>query len=183
MTQKAFAVDLTRCIGCNACRISCKQIRDLANAVHRRTVFELSETLAGSVARSYLSVACNHCDGPGCLANCPTAAYSKNADGIVVHNKDVCVGCKMCEWTCPYGVPKFDEEAGVVDKCDMCYERMDAGLQPACVASCPLSAIRIVDADDVPAGYQRGVEGYPDTALTGANLYVKVPSAVEEVRR
>ena len=65
----------------------------------------------------------------------------------------------------------------------MCYERMDAGLQPACVASCPLSAIRIVAAADVPAGYQRGVEGYPATALTGANLYVKVPSAVEEVRR
>lgn len=183
MTQKSFAVDLGRCIGCNACVVSCKQFRDLAPAVHRRKVYELSEMLAGVPMRNHLSVACNHCDKPGCLANCPTAAYTKNADGIVVHDKSVCIGCKLCAWSCPYGVPCYDEEAGVMDKCDLCYERMDEGLDPVCVASCPLGAIKVIDAADVPEGYQRGVEGYPDTALTGANLYVKLPSAVDQVRR
>ncbi len=183
MTQLAFALDLGRCIGCNACTISCKQFRNLGPAVNRRTVFELSEELVGVPMRNYLSIGCNHCDNPGCLTNCPTAAYSKNEDGIVIHDKSVCVGCRLCAWTCPYGVPTFDEEAGVMDKCDMCYERMEAGLEPACVMSCPLGAIQIIDADEVPEGYQRGVDGYPDWELTGANLYVKLPSVVDQVRR
>ncbi len=183
MTQKAFAVDLNRCIGCNACRIACKEFRAVGGSAHRRTIYELSETLVGAPMRNYLSVGCNHCDDPGCMKNCPTAAYSKNEDGIVVHNKDVCVGCKLCAWTCPYGVPKFDEDAGVMDKCDLCVERAAEGLAPVCVVSCPMNAISVINAEKVPEGYQRGVDGYPDTALTGANIYVKLPVAVTQTRR
>jgi len=183
MTQKAFCLDLSRCIGCNACVIACKEFRGLADAVHRRRVYDLPEDLVSSPLRNYLSVACNHCDNPGCLKNCPTGAYSKNEDGIVTHNKDVCVGCKMCAWTCPYNVPCFDPTAGVMDKCDMCYSRLKDNKEPFCVLSCPLSAIKVMNVDEIPADYQRGVKGFPDVSLTGANIYVKLPAVVDQVRR
>ena len=183
MTQKAFCVDLGRCIGCNACVISCKEFRGLGPAVHRRAVHDLPEDLVESPLRNYLTIGCNHCDEPGCMKNCPAAAYSKNAEGIVLHDKDACLGCKMCAWSCPFNVPCYDEEAGVMDKCDLCMERLAEGEEPYCVASCPLSAIKVMDVAENGADYQRGVEGYPDFELTGANIYVKLPSVVDQVRR
>ncbi len=126
---------------------------------------------------------CNHCDDPACLKGCPAQAYTKREDGIVIHNKEKCIGCKMCAWTCPYSVPAFDDVEGVMDKCDLCYELLDAGKEPYCVAACPVSAIKVCNEDEVPFGYTRGVTGMPLYTLTWANFYVKLPQPVGQVRR
>jgi len=180
MAQQAFCVDLGKCIGCNACVIACKQWRELPDAIARRVVYDLPEKLVESPLRNYLSVSCNHCDNPGCMSGCPAGAYTKNDQGIVVHNPDVCVGCKLCEWTCPYNVPTFDETAGVMNKCDMCVGRTDNPGQPACAEFCPVDAIQVYNVEQIPEGYQRGVDGYPDVNLTGANIYVKLPDVVKQ---
>lgn len=183
MAQQAFCVDLGRCIGCNACTIACKEMRGLGPDVRRRVVHNLPEDLVSSPLRNYLTIGCNHCDNPACLAACPAGAYTKDENGVVVHDKARCIGCRFCAWACPFNVPCFDEEAGVMDKCDMCREQQKAGEEPWCAAYCPMSAIKVMDASQIPADYQRGVRGYPDWELTGANIFVKLPAVVDQVRR
>ena len=85
----------------------------------------------------FTSIACNHCDNPACVANCPTGAMQKDDDtGIVWTDHDVCIGCRMCQLSCPYDAPSFDEEAGYMRKCDMCKDEIEKGRKPACVAGC-----------------------------------------------
>ena len=183
MTQKAFCVDLGRCVGCNACRVACIELRQLPAGVHRRTVHELGEDLVDVPLRNYLSASCNHCDNPPCVENCPVSAYTKREeDGIVVQDHELCIGCKTCIEVCPFGAPCFDEEEGKTQKCDMCFQYQLAGEEPRCVKSCPLSAIQICEVDAIPEGYVQGVEGYPSVTETGANIYVKLPAGVEQVR-
>src|SRR5262249_54935862 len=79
-----------------------------------------------------------------CLKGCPVDAYHKDsATGIVLHSADTCIGCQYCTWNCPYGVPQYNEERGVVGKCDMCYGRLTDQREPACVGACREPAIRI----------------------------------------
>jgi DMSO reductase anchor subunit/ferredoxin len=87
---------------------------------------------------------CNHCLEPSCLIGCPVQAYTKDpVTGVVIHSADTCIGCQYCTWNCSYGVPQFNEERGVVGKCDMCHHRISDGDAPACVGACPEGAIAI----------------------------------------
>ncbi len=91
-----------------------------------------------------MSMGCNHCVEPSCLKGCPVDAYHKDPQtGIVIHSAEACIGCEYCIWNCPYGVPVFNEERGVVGKCDMCHGRIMEGREPACVDACPEQAIKI----------------------------------------
>ncbi|HET6424485.1 MAG TPA: DmsC/YnfH family molybdoenzyme membrane anchor subunit, partial [Planctomycetaceae bacterium] len=92
----------------------------------------------------HVTTACHHCVEPGCMSACPTLAYEKDAvTGIVKHLDDQCFGCQYCVLACPYEVPKYHAEKGIVRKCDMCSSRLKAGEAPACVQACPHEAIRI----------------------------------------
>ena len=91
-----------------------------------------------------VTTACHHCVEPGCLEGCPVLAYDKDpVTGIVRHLDDQCIGCSYCILKCPYDVPKYSAERGIVRKCDMCQGRLAAGEAPACVQACPNEAIRI----------------------------------------
>jgi tetrathionate reductase subunit B len=83
---------------------------------------------------------CNHCTHPSCVQVCPVGATYRTEDGVVLIDRDYCIGCRYCVQACPYGARYFDEEKGVSDKCTWCYHRITKGLQPACVEVCPVGA-------------------------------------------
>ena len=174
--QFGFFIDTTRCINCRTCEIACKDANGAALGQRPRRVrtYEGGEFPHPLVAS--LSLACNHCEHPQCLAACPAKAYRKREeDGIVIHSPERCVGCQYCTWACPYGAPQFDPEAGRVMKCNLCVERLDAGGQPACVQACPLRAIRVGPLDQLSAlpGSVVAFLNLPDPKTTGPSLRVR----------
>ena len=89
----------------------------------------------------HLSISCNHCEKPICLEGCPAQAITRREDGIVLINPEHCLGCGYCSWVCPYSAPQYQPDLGVMTKCTLCSDDLDAGLQPACVSACPVRAL------------------------------------------
>ena len=135
--------------------------------VHWRKVYYMQEKDLAQPCRVSVSLACNHCDDPSCLKACPTSAYAKRDDGIVTHDNERCIGCKLCTMACPYRVPCFDKDLGKVSKCEMCYERIDKGELPICIMSCPMEALEIIDLSDPKnAAHLDNLPGLPPTKMT-----------------
>jgi anaerobic dimethyl sulfoxide reductase subunit B (iron-sulfur subunit) len=138
-----FYVDTSRCIGCNACAMACKDWADVqpGEGVQLRRVTTIEAGKVPDVSLVNLSLACMHCGKPACVAVCPAGAITKRAeDGIVVVDSDKCIGCHYCFFACPFGVPQYGNE-GTMEKCDLCLERLQAGEKPVCVAACPAGAL------------------------------------------
>jgi Fe-S-cluster-containing dehydrogenase component/DMSO reductase anchor subunit len=142
--QYRFHFDMRKCIGCKCCVVACNEQNGNPAAINWRRVGEIEGGYFPQATKAFLSMGCNHCLEPTCLAGCPVDAYTKDpATGIVSHSADACIGCQYCTWNCSYGVPQFNPERGVVGKCDMCHGRLSQGQMPACVAACPEGAIEI----------------------------------------
>jgi len=150
--QYAFDVDLDACSGCKACVTACHSLNGLDETETWRDVGLLVGGTSTNPVMQHVTTACHHCLEPGCMTACPVDAYEKNpVTGIVKHLDDQCFGCQYCTLACPYDVPKYHKQKGIVRKCDMCSDRLSAGEAPACVQSCPHEAIsiRIIDCEQV----------------------------------
>ncbi len=142
--QYRFHFNMTKCIGCRSCEIACNEQNGNPAEIRWRRIGEIEGGTYPNTSRHYLSMGCNHCLDADCVKGCPVDAYTKDpVTGIVLHSADACIGCQYCVWNCPYSVPQFNEERGVVGKCDMCHGRLTDGLEPACVNACPEGAIEI----------------------------------------
>lgn len=142
--QYRFHFDMTKCIGCRCCEVACNEQNGNPADLRWRRVGEIEGGTYPFTQRFYLSMGCNHCVDAACLKGCPVEAYTKDAlTGLVLHSSDACIGCQYCTWNCPYGVPQYNPERGVVGKCDMCHNRLADGREPACVNACPEGAIEI----------------------------------------
>ena len=182
--QLGFYFDQNYCTGCKACQIACKDKNDTPLGVNWRRVAEYSGgswtsnpadgTFAPHVFTYYTSISCNHCDDPVCTKVCPTGAMHKGDDGIVTVDAGKCIGCRYCEWACPYGAPQFNPESGVMTKCNFCQDYLAEGKDPACVASCPSRALDFGEIEDLRVKYGdlAGVEPLPDPSLTKPNLVI-----------
>lgn len=145
----AFTFDAAFCSGCKACQAACKDKNNLPVGVLWRRVIEVSggtwqqsgAAWHNTVFAYNLSLACNHCMHPKCAGVCPTRAYTVREDGIVFLDTSRCMGCGYCAWACPYGVPQYNPDAGVMSKCNLCCDNLAQGLPPACVAACPLRVL------------------------------------------
>jgi formate dehydrogenase iron-sulfur subunit len=168
--QFAFEVDLDRCTGCKACVTACHNLNGLDEHETWRAV-GLIHNVRGKPMQQTITTACQHCLEPGCSHGCPVKAYEKDPKtGVVKHLDDQCIGCEYCILKCPYDVPQYHPEKGIVRKCDMCIGRLEAGEAPACVQSCPTKAIRIavVEVAEVRAHPEAfaAVAGAPDQKHT-----------------
>jgi Fe-S-cluster-containing dehydrogenase component len=145
MSNYLITLNAKRCISCKACEVHCKMKNQVPVGAKLGLLVTVGPTAkAGKPAIHNLFVPCFHCNKPWCVAACPTGAMRRRDDGIVFVDQDTCVGCKACIIACPWTVPQWNEETGTVIKCDLCMDRVDQGLAPACVTGCTTHALRFV---------------------------------------
>ncbi len=145
-----FFFDAMRCCGCMACVVACLDEKDMPDhGTSFRRVTCLEEGEHPQVRLLFLSMACHHCGDAPCVMVCPSGALNRSPEnGIVQVDRDRCVGCHSCGLACPFGVPQFQDD-GKMHKCDFCRDRLEHGLEPACVRVCPTRALGFGSMDDL----------------------------------
>ena len=143
-----FVIDQTRCIGCHACTVACKEENRVPLGTFRTWVKYVEKGEFPNTRRHFAVLRCNHCDNAPCVTICPTVALYRRPDGIVDFDRDRCIGCKSCMQACPYDALYIDPDTHTAAKCHFCAHRVERGLEPACVIVCPERAILTGDLDD-----------------------------------
>ncbi len=139
-------VDTRECVGCYACEVACKQEHSLPVGPRLiRVGTKGPRQIDGKLQLRYNVELCRHCSQAPCAENCPKGAITVRPDGIAVISPELCSGCRQCALHCTFGVLQFDPIKNVAVKCDLCMERLDRGLQPACAAACPSHCIYFGD--------------------------------------
>ncbi|MBT7408130.1 MAG: dimethyl sulfoxide reductase anchor subunit [Methylococcales bacterium] len=172
--QHGFYFNADNCIGCHACESACSEKNDVPSHFAFRSVGFVEGGTYPNYQRLNISMACNHCDDPVCLKGCPTRAYTKFAEyGAVLQDPDICFGCGYCTWVCPYNAPQLDPVEGVVSKCNMCVDRLEVGLKPACVSACLGNALDFGVIENTPKNrtqVKTEIPGFPRTDITNPNI-------------
>ncbi len=172
--QHGFYFNADNCIGCHACESACSEKNDVPAHIAFRSVGFVEGGTYPDYQRINISMACNHCDDPVCLTGCPTRAYTKFAEyGAVLQDPDICFGCGYCTWVCPYNAPQLDPVKGEVSKCNMCVDRLEVNLKPACVAACLGNALDFGVIENVPENRIQAkteIPGFPTTDITHPNI-------------
>lgn len=172
--QHGFYFTADNCISCHACEAACSEKNDLPSHIAFRSVGYVEGGSYPAYKRMNISMACNHCDDPVCLKGCPTRAYTKFAEyGAVLQDPDICFGCGYCTWVCPYNAPQLDQQEGHVQKCNMCVDRLEVGLKPACVSACLAGALDFGIMETTPENrtqLETTIPGFPTPEITHPNI-------------
>jgi Fe-S-cluster-containing dehydrogenase component len=135
------------CMGCHACEVACKQEHGLDVGPRLLRVLEKSP--------DYIPIYCHHCAKAPCKEACPVEAISRNEQGIVLIDNDLCIGCRECLEACPFGAMQFDEQNEIAVKCDLCIERLAEKKQPACISVCPTGCIHLGGTKSIAAVFEK----------------------------
>ncbi len=172
--QHGFHFTADNCIGCHACEAACSSKNELPAHISYRSVGYIEGGSYPAYRRVNISMACNHCDDPVCLKGCPTRAYTKYAEyGAVLQDPDICFGCGYCTWVCPYNAPQLDPIEGQVSKCNMCVDRLEVGLKPACASACLGGALDFGLIETTPENREQvktQIPGFPTPDITHPNI-------------
>ena len=177
--SKGVLVDLTRCIGCRGCQVACKEWNEqkarktsfngdftnpikLSSDCYTRIRFHEQEQ-SGQPVWSFIKNQCLHCKEPACVSVCPVSALKKTEAGPVVYEYDRCIGCRYCMMACPFHIPKYEWESAHpwVQKCTFCSERINDGMIPACIKTCPTGTMFYDDHDAVLAEARKRMAASP----------------------
>ncbi|MCK9257771.1 MAG: formate dehydrogenase FDH3 subunit beta [Sulfurospirillaceae bacterium] len=188
MSRMKFYCDEARCIQCDGCSIACAEAHQLPVGINRRKVITLNEGVQGK--EFSISIACMHCTDAPCEQVCPVDCFYIREDGIVLHDKETCIGCGYCLYACPFGAPQFPRDGafgikGAMDKCTMCaggpeetnsskerqlygQNRIAEGKVPMCAAMCSTKALIVGDGESISKIYRQrvtarghGIQGMP----------------------
>ncbi len=175
----AVLVDLTRCMGCRACQVACKAWNDnpgeltlclgcydnppnLSAVTWSRVEFHEVDYI-DRFHWVFTKRQCMHCEHPGCVSACLVGALQKLENGAVAYDAKRCIGCRYCMMACPFRVPKFEWDTAVplIRKCTFCVDRVEQGMEPACVKACPSDALTLGDRDELIAEAHRRIDARP----------------------
>jgi Fe-S-cluster-containing dehydrogenase component len=155
------------CLGCRSCELACRNEFFVQGGERWRWLKKIDEPEGSAEAYYFLSLSCNHCENPECVRVCPERSYRKRNDGIVLHDPRLCSGCGRCVTACPFGAPRYSQQTGRVDKCNLCLHRLDTGLVAACVAACPVHALNLLFPNiPDPPGVCDYVPGFGNVRIT-----------------
>ena len=164
MARYAMAIDTAKCVGCMDCVVACKTENKVPESFNRDWIVQDVTGTFPNLFMEIRSERCNHCDNPPCVYCCPTGASHIHDGGIVLVHHDLCTGCKACVASCPYDA-RFINPGGYADKCTFCVDRVDQGLDPACVSVCPTHCMYFGDLDDPGSKVSQLVEERKHHAL------------------
>jgi molybdopterin-containing oxidoreductase family iron-sulfur binding subunit len=177
------AIDLKRCTGCQSCTVACKLENGTPPGIFWTRVLEKEEGTYPFAYKLFMPIRCNHCSNPPCVTVCPTgASYIRDVDNLVLIDQDRCIGCHSCVVACPYearSIPESDKgyygvrktpyeqlsyrkwQVGTTQKCTLCVDRIDQGLNPACIDTCPTRALVFGNLNDPYSGISKLIEQRP----------------------
>ncbi|MBI5880366.1 MAG: dimethylsulfoxide reductase subunit B [Chloroflexi bacterium] len=184
--QLGFYFNASACTACKACQVACQDKNNLSAAMRWRRVVSYGGgswvpdpqnaglMLPNNVFVYSISSACYHCVNPLCAEVCPAAAISKKDNGLVLINQEQCIGCRYCEWACPYGAPAYDQARAVMTKCTGCDDLVAQGKNPVCVDACVMRAIEFGDIEQLRAkyGHVDSIEPLPEAKYTGPAVVI-----------
>ena len=157
MTQYAFFFDQSRCDNCHACVVACLDWYDIQpGPVKWLRVLQQEKGVFPNVRMNLVFATCYHCENPVCADACPNhALFKEDKYGAVLLDTDLCKGARQCWIACPYGAPQFEDNTPgtPISKCTMCYDRLERGEIPICVAACPARALDFGPLDELQKKY------------------------------
>lgn len=189
-TEMAMLHDVSKCTGCRACMVACKQWKNLPaeqtafggdfqshKDLSAKTInlIKMKERVdeKGKFQWDLIKVQCMHCADPACVKGCPEDAITKTASGAVVIDEDKCVGCGYCKINCPFNVPNVDEQTHKSKKCNLCVDRIENGKVPSCAQTCPARAIIFGTKEEMTALAKQRVQDikgqFPNAQLYGVD--------------
>jgi formate dehydrogenase iron-sulfur subunit len=181
-------IDTSTCIGCKACEAACAEWNDLQETSTHQTgsyqtmpktsaefwnLIQFSEVeRGGDLSWLMRKDQCMHCADPGCLKACPApGAIVQYENGIVDVNPEACIGCGLCETGCPFDIPRLSGRSGKMAKCTLCVDRVQVGLEPACVKACPTGCLHFGEKGDMLDRANHRVEQLRANGQTNAAVY------------
>lgn len=197
MTDMAILFDSSKCTACKGCQVACKCWNNLPSPTEKNACFsqftgtyqnppdlnddtrliitfnEQESDSQKGIAWAFGRRACQHCSNAGCVSVCPTGAiYRDEETGMVTTDESKCIGCQRCSSACPYSVPQYHGPKGTINKCTGCIDRIENGMEPACVTTCQPNALQFGERDEMLKIAKARVEwlhekGYKDACVYG----------------